>query len=141
MLQFLVAINIGYMGDIRNMDKFRWETLCTRLVGTFRLKNVKLPTGRFVDYLVVSYPEAVGVLALTEDQQVVMIGQYRYAIDEYCWEIPAGSREKGESIVKCAKWELKEETSYSARHVKPFLLFISSMLPVTRLSICVWLPI
>lgn len=105
------------------MDKFRWETLSTRLVGTFSLKHVKLPTGRFVDYLVVSYPEAVAVLALTEDQQVVMVGQYRYAVDEYCWEIPAGSREEGESIVKCAKRELQEETGYSAKHIKPFFTF------------------
>lgn len=107
----------------KNSDKFRWKTLRTRLMGTFSLKQVQLPTGKCLDYLLVSYPEAAGVLALTDDQQVVMVGQYRYAVDEYCWEIPAGSREKGESVVKCAKRELQEETGYSARHIKPFFTF------------------
>ena len=82
-----------------------------------------MPTGQRLDYLVVSYPEAVGVLALTEDERVVMVGQYRYAVDEYSWEIPMGTREGGESAVECAKRELQEESGYLAGRIEPLFTF------------------
>ncbi len=55
------------------------------------------------------------VLALTADLQVAMVRQYRKAIEEFLWEIPAGKLEPGEDPQACARRELAEETGYLAR--------------------------
>lgn len=108
------------------METYRWKTRQTRLIGTFSLREVELPTGQRTDYLVLSYSDAVGVLALTEDEQVVMVGQYRYTVNEYSWEIPMGAQEPDESIIECAKRELQEETGYLAGRIEPFFAFYPS---------------
>ena len=105
------------------MRESRWKTLRTKLIGTINMREVELPTGKRLDYLVVSYPEAVGVLALIDHQRVILVGQYRYAVDEYSKEIPMGARDSGESIEDCARRELEEETGYSAAHVEKVFTF------------------
>jgi ADP-ribose pyrophosphatase len=99
------------------MQEHGWKTLRAKLIGTISLREVELPTGKRIDYLVVSYPEAVGILALTPDKEVIMVGQYRYAVEEYSWEIPAGNRDAGESVEDCARRELEEETGYRAGQI------------------------
>jgi 8-oxo-dGTP pyrophosphatase MutT (NUDIX family) len=61
---------------------------------------------------------SVGVVALDDHGRVLMIGQFRYAIDRYSWEIPAGGAPAGEDPVDAAKRELKEETGYTAETMK-----------------------
>lgn len=57
--------------------------------------------------------DAVAILAITEDARVILIRQYRYAIGDYIYELPAGLVDPGESIYEAAKRELKEETGLS----------------------------
>ncbi len=66
-------------------------------------------------YGVVSMAAAVGVVALTEDDEVVLVGQWRYALDEYSWELPEGGADAGESPQAAAARELAEEAGYAAR--------------------------
>ncbi len=61
---------------------------------------------------IVRHPGAVAVLALVRDM-VVLVGQYRPAVDRFLWEIPAGKREPGEDPGQTARRELMEETGYS----------------------------
>jgi 8-oxo-dGTP pyrophosphatase MutT (NUDIX family) len=56
----------------------------------------------------------VGVVALTDDNQIYLVGQYRYPVDEYSWEIPEGGSEVGEDPMETAKRELREETGVEA---------------------------
>ena len=57
---------------------------------------------------------AVGVLALDEAGRVLLVGQHRYALDQYSWEIPEGGVPAGESPLDGARRELREETGVEA---------------------------
>ena len=56
----------------------------------------------------------VGIIALEEDKHLWLVGQYRYPIDRYSWEIPGGGASKNEDVLGAAKRELKEETGLTA---------------------------
>jgi 8-oxo-dGTP pyrophosphatase MutT (NUDIX family) len=77
--------------------------------------RVLRPDGRTGIYGVVHYRNrAVGVVALDERDRVLLVGQYRYTLDVYSWEIPEGGAAPAEEPVAAAQRELKEETGYAA---------------------------
>ncbi len=57
---------------------------------------------------------AVGVLAIDREDRVLLVGQHRYALDQYSWEIPEGGVPDGESALDGARRELREETGIDA---------------------------
>jgi len=57
---------------------------------------------------------AFGVVALTEDGDTFMVGQHRYTLDLYSWEIPEGGGAKTETPLEAAQRELREETGITA---------------------------
>lgn len=57
---------------------------------------------------------AVGVVAIDDSDRVLLVGQHRYALDEYSWEIPEGGVPDGESALEGARRELREETGVDA---------------------------
>jgi ADP-ribose pyrophosphatase len=63
---------------------------------------------------VVEHPGGVGIVAVTEENKVLMVRQYRYPMEEELLEIPAGKLDNGEDPFECAVRELSEETGYSA---------------------------
>ncbi|MCF3107531.1 NUDIX hydrolase [Niabella sp. CC-SYL272] len=64
---------------------------------------------------------AIGVLVLDEAQYTWLIGQYRFAIDAYTWEIPEGGCPEGSDPLESARRELLEEAGLEARHWKELL--------------------
>ena len=58
---------------------------------------------------------AIGVIPIDHDNNTWLVGQYRYPLDEYSWEIPEGGAPLGEDPLNAAKRELKEETGMSAK--------------------------
>ena len=58
--------------------------------------------------------KALGIIPIDTDLNTWLVGQYRYTLDEYSWEIPMGGGPIGEDILKSAQRELKEETGISA---------------------------
>lgn len=58
---------------------------------------------------------AVGVIVLDENLNTWLVGQYRFPLDEYSWEIPEGGGRIDEDPVEAAKRELKEETGLVAK--------------------------
>lgn len=78
--------------------------------------DVLRPDGQPGIYGVVHYKNvAVGVVALDGERRVLLVGQYRYTLDLYSWEIPEGGAAPGEDLLEAAKRELLEETGYTAR--------------------------
>jgi ADP-ribose diphosphatase len=91
-----------------------------------RVDQVRLPSGRETEREVIEHPGAVAILAITEDQQIILVRQYRYAVDGSLLEIPAGTREPNESPVQTAARELIEETGYRATEIQELRTYYSS---------------
>jgi len=77
-------------------------------------ENYTLENGVTSEMDFIQHPGAAAMVPLLNDQEVVLIKQYRHAIREFIWEIPAGTLDAGETPLNCAKRELVEETGYSA---------------------------
>ncbi len=75
---------------------------------------------------VVVHPGAVVILPRLTDGSVVMIRQYRHAVERELWELPAGTLEPPEEPADCARRELEEETGYRAGRIQPFGDFYTS---------------
>ncbi len=63
---------------------------------------------------VVHHPGASAIVAIDEKNRIIMEKQFRYALNDYLLEIPAGKLDKGEDPLVCAKRELEEETGIIA---------------------------
>jgi ADP-ribose pyrophosphatase len=70
---------------------------------------VKLPTGHTVDMEIVRHPGSVVLLPIPEPGRIILIRQYRYAIDKWIWELPAGSLKPNEHPDQAAARECEEE--------------------------------
>lgn len=83
--------------------------------------KVRLPNGLKSSREVVRHPGAVGIIAI-QDQQVLLVRQYRYAITQETLEIPAGKLDSQEAPLDCAVRELREETGYrgTMEHISTF---------------------
>jgi 8-oxo-dGTP pyrophosphatase MutT (NUDIX family) len=77
--------------------------------------EVTRPDGSPGIYGVVHFANlAAGVLVLDENDRVLLVGQHRYPLDEYAWEIPEGGVPSGETAIEGACRELREETGVEA---------------------------
>lgn len=80
--------------------------------------KVKLSHEREVTREVVHHRGAVGIIPFTQNNKIVLVRQYRYPVKKMLFEIPAGTLEKNEEPIECAKRELIEETGYRAKRFK-----------------------
>lgn len=78
------------------------------------LEKVTLPNGAIKDREIVRHPGAAAMVPLLDNGKVLLIRQYRHAVGEFLWEIPAGTLEPDEAAIECARRELVEETGYEA---------------------------
>ena len=103
---------------VRSADGYRVrssEQLYDGPIFTVRRDEVEFPDGSSTSRDVVAHSGAVAVLALDEQQRVVLIEQYRHPIAAFLWELPAGLRDvDGEPPVQAARRELVEEVGLAA---------------------------
>jgi len=85
---------------------------------TLKTKQVLLPGGRRSSFDIVEHPGAVAIVPLFDDGDVLLIRQFRVAVGGWLYEIPAGTREPGESPKVTASREIIEETGYRARSLR-----------------------
>jgi ADP-ribose pyrophosphatase len=78
----------------------------------------------------VEHPGAVVIVPYVGKDRLLLIRQFRYAAKGDLWEIPAGTLEKGEATLSCAKRELEEETGFRAKK----WTFLSRFFPAPGIS-------
>ncbi|HBG7285915.1 NUDIX hydrolase [Clostridioides difficile] len=102
------------------------DRVYTGKVITLKVDTVEIPGQGYQKRELVEVGGAVGIVAITDDNKVVLVKQFRKPIEKPIFEIPAGKLEKNESPKECAERELKEETGYSARNIKLIHKFFTS---------------
>lgn len=121
----------GPGADVRDVEE-RWPVVgdsphAHGALVNLRTDRVRMPDGAVIRRDVIEHPGAVAVVALDEDDQVLLIRQYRHAVGQLLWEVPAGIRDvHGEEPRATAERELLEETGYRARDWRLLADFFSS---------------
>ena len=91
-----------------------------------RIDTVELPDKKYSKREIIEHPGAVAILPITEDNYVVLVEQYRKAVERFLLELPAGRLELNEEPGETAARELKEETGISANKLEYLLEFYTS---------------
>jgi ADP-ribose pyrophosphatase len=92
--------------DRRYIWRSRWYSL--------RQDRVRTRAGHEFTYTIVEHPGAVWVVPVTVDNQIVLIHSYRYPVEAWCYEVPAGGLSPGLTPEEAARRELYEEIGGSA---------------------------
>lgn len=106
------------------MSELKWSTLSSTYIhkgpwATLRSDKCEMPDGTIVnDYYVLEYPNWANAVALTEDNKILMVRQYRHAANIVSLEIPGGVIEDGENPEDGMRRELLEETGYEFNSVE-----------------------
>lgn len=91
-----------------------------------RRRQVPDRDGTLHMYDIVEHPGAAVILPLLDDGRVLLISNYRVALDRELLELPAGTLDPPESPLDCARRELAEETGYEAGRLEPLVAFYST---------------
>lgn len=99
------------------------KTVFRGYVSRLDLLKVQTASGRKVERELIRHPGAVVIIPRLWDGRFILVHQLRIATGGAIWEFPAGTLEKGESIARCARRELREETGWSPGRLKKLLVF------------------
>lgn len=115
--------------DVRTVYETPW-------IGVEHHEVIK-PNGQPGIYGVVRQKKvAVGVLPIAADGSVQLVGQWRYALDAYSWEMPEGGCEPDETAEACARRELAEEAGVTAAHLVEVLRMHTSNSVSDEYALC-----
>ncbi|RZL30543.1 MAG: NUDIX hydrolase [Pedobacter sp.] len=101
------------------MEILKWQKIASKYLvrekwATLRVDTCKLPNGTVKDdYYVLEYPNWVNAVALTKDNQLILVRQYRFAAEIISLEVPGGVIDDGEDPETAIVRELIEETGYT----------------------------
>ena len=90
--------------------------------------------GTRISQEIVEQGNVVAILAI-DDDEVILVNEFRYPVG-YVLEIPAGTVDKGETPLKCAKRELLEETGYKAKRIEHLIRFFPKLGYNTQIIDC-----
>lgn len=101
-------------------QRAKWQTLRSTLVYdnpwiSVTHRDVTAPTGNEGIYGVVHFKNhAIAIIPIDDEGNTWLVGQHRYTVDQYSWEVPEGGAAPGESRLAAAQRELREETGILA---------------------------
>jgi len=113
------------------MHKFEEKTIRSEKIFDGRIvrlqiDEVELPNGKTAKREIIKHPGAVAILAITPDNKIILVDQYRKPMDRALVEIPAGKLEPGEKPEVTAVRELEEETGYACEELELINSFYTS---------------
>jgi ADP-ribose pyrophosphatase len=111
----------GKIRRIKKKDIFKGK------IFDFSSITMRAPNGRKFVHQVVTHPGAAVIVPVLSRDKFVMVRQYRSAIDQVMWEFPAGTLNKGEPPLACAKREIVEETGFRAQRWKKLGTFFPAV--------------
>jgi len=94
------------------------------------VKKVRLPNGYTANIEIVKHPGAVLIAPFLSKNKIIMLRQFRPVINSYIYELPAGTLEKNERPLDCARREVIEETGYKSNK----LIKLGLIIPVPGYS-------
>jgi ADP-ribose pyrophosphatase len=100
----------------KRMGDEKKQTIWKGRAFEFQQEEVLLPNGRMTVVERVHHPGSVAMVPICEDGSIVLIRQYRPAVEDFVWEIPGGTLNPGESPLACAIRELHEECGWMGKH-------------------------
>ncbi len=100
-----------------------FQTLASAIVWScpwyaVRQDKILLPNGDEGEYNTIVKETAVWILPVTPDGKIVLLRHYRYTVDDWCWEIPAGGVKPGQTVEEAAREELREEIGGRAQSLE-----------------------
>uniref|UniRef100_UPI00402B05D2 ADP-ribose pyrophosphatase n=1 Tax=Bacillus methanolicus TaxID=1471 RepID=UPI00402B05D2 len=114
------------MGKLFEEKTIKTEQIFSGRVVKLQVDDVELPNGQTSKREIVRHPGAVAVIAITNENKIVMVEQYRKPLEKSIVEIPAGKLEKGEDPRITALRELEEETGYECEQMEWLISFATS---------------
>lgn len=101
----------------------REKTLSSELIYNgravrLRVDTVEMPGGRKTTREIVEHSDCVAIIALDENDNVLMVNQFRHAVGKELLEIPAGGIDPGEDAEAAVRREMQEETGYLPKKVE-----------------------
>jgi len=91
-----------------------------------RVDTVELENQKYAKREIVEHKNASAIVAINEKNELLLVRQYRKAVENFIYEIPAGIINIAEEPEECAFRELKEETGYEAKKISRIFEFYSS---------------
>jgi ADP-ribose pyrophosphatase len=110
------------MSDIHAQTKIAFQGR----IFTVSVDRVTYPDGRTVNMEVVRHPGSVVLIPTPAPARVILVRQYRYVVDKWLWELPAGTLEPSEAPESAALRECHEEVGKIAEHVQRLATFYPS---------------
>jgi ADP-ribose pyrophosphatase len=87
----------------------------------------QMPNLRKAEFEIIQHPGGAAALPVLADGRLILIRQFRPAVEDFVWEIPAGRLEAGETGTACIERELIEEIGYRTAAVEPLGFIYSSI--------------
>lgn len=98
----------------------KYKTVFRGIIFTIKQAEVVFPSGQVKIFEQAVRPPSITILAIDTKENLLMTREYRPKYKKYLWRLPAGRVDKGESPLRAAQRELREEAGFKAKKMKLF---------------------